>query len=250
MPAGVHGASCARCARACRRHGQQQASPPACRRSMRGRALGRVGGADHQHPPGRLRSSPSAPARARAAARAAISAAIFGVAPRSRPCDQPPVSRMLTKRIGRSCDAGAPRSARSVRGTAGFPACRRRAGRRRPWPRAGRRPPRAGTRWCGRSAARRRRQARAPGQARAVQRHRLVAVADQGRHRAAGVGVGAVVRARSARPRPGDVGRCAMAEICCGPRRRLSALRRRTGRASFDWRIWRSIASGNGSGLP
>ena len=72
--------------------------------------------------------------------------------------DQPPVSRMLTKRIGRSLDA-APRlrSARSVRGRGGAPACRRPAARRRcaggSWRRAGTRRPRAGTAACARCSS-------------------------------------------------------------------------------------------------
>ena len=111
-------------------------------------AFGRVGRADDQATPGTLVAH-GRHRLGRGSWAAAISAAIFGVAALAS-FDQPPVSRMLTKRIGRSCSPGAPAVCSASRGTGGFPGCRRRAGPRPTWPRAGRPAPRAGTSCCGR----------------------------------------------------------------------------------------------------
>ena len=102
--------------------------------------------ADHQHAAGRCGSSTVATGSGVGQLRRGDQRGDLRHGAASRPCDQPPVSRMLTKRIGRSCSA---RRAfglrRSARRTAGFPACRPPPARRRPWPRAGTRRPRAGT---------------------------------------------------------------------------------------------------------
>ena len=92
--------------------------------------MGPRGIADHQDAAGRrvrdrrhrLGLRPAAPRRSVPRSSASPLAASF---------DQPAVSRMLTKRIGRSAGSARPRSPRRARERGGSPGCRRRADRRR-----------------------------------------------------------------------------------------------------------------------
>ena len=230
--------------RACRRASRPPAAP---RRRRRSPARARPSG-----------SSPSPPDRVRAAAPAAISAAIFGTTDDGAvfaSFDQPPVSRMLTKRIGRSSQA---RRALGLGVELEEEPALLRAGDEQFVAALGRTLEGAGLAPAEqrvlRSAARRRRQGRGPGRCGPAPAGRAASSGCSRRAVSSSVGISGASspgrrRATVAEPAPRRQRGHSLGARPCAPLRCL-APRRRTGAGASTASSGAAWPSGIGSGLP